>query len=66
MKTIGMIGGMSWESTRVYYDIVNREVQKRLGGAHSAIPSTSMRSRSCSGGAAGPKPRSAWSALRSR
>jgi len=36
MKTIGMIWGMSWESTRVYYDIVNRDVQKRLGGAHSA------------------------------
>ena len=36
MKTIGMIGGMSWESTAVYYRTINREVQKRLGGVHSA------------------------------
>jgi len=36
MKTIGMIGGMSWESTLTYYQIVNREVQARLGGVHSA------------------------------
>jgi aspartate racemase len=36
VKTIGMIGGMSWESTAIYYRIVNREVQRRLGGVHSA------------------------------
>jgi len=36
MKTIGLIGGMSWESTRVYYELVNRGVQARLGGLHSA------------------------------
>ena len=36
MKTVGMLGGMSWESTRLYYEIMNREVQKRLGGVHSA------------------------------
>jgi aspartate racemase len=36
MKTIGMIGGMSWESSSVYYQFINREVQKRLGGVHSA------------------------------
>jgi aspartate racemase len=36
LKTIGMIGGMSWESSAVYYRIINREVQKRLGGSHSA------------------------------
>jgi aspartate racemase len=36
MKTIGMLGGMSWESTRLYYEITNREVQQRLGGVHSA------------------------------
>jgi len=36
MKTIGMLGGMSWESSAVYYRIMNREVQKRLGGTHSA------------------------------
>jgi aspartate racemase len=36
MKTIGMLGGMSWESTTIYYQLINREVQKRLGGVHSA------------------------------
>jgi len=36
MKTIGMLGGMSWESTRLYYEVMNRAVQKRLGGVHSA------------------------------
>jgi aspartate racemase len=36
MKTIGMIGGMSWESTAVYYRIVNETVRDRLGGLHSA------------------------------
>jgi len=36
MKTIGMLGGMSWESSSVYYQLINREVQRRLGGIHSA------------------------------
>jgi aspartate racemase len=36
VKTIGLIGGMSWESTRVYYELLNRGVQRRLGGLHSA------------------------------
>jgi aspartate racemase len=36
MKTIGMIGGMSWESTSVYYRVLNRETQRRRGGVHSA------------------------------
>lgn len=36
MKTIGLIGGMSWESTRIYYEAVNTEVRARLGGLHSA------------------------------
>jgi aspartate racemase len=36
LKTIGMIGGMGWESSALYYRIVNREVQRRLGGVHSA------------------------------
>lgn len=36
MKTIGMLGGMSWESTQVYYRLMNRAVQDRLGGTHSA------------------------------
>lgn len=36
MKTIGLIGGMSWESTVPYYQIINEEVKHRLGGLHSA------------------------------
>lgn len=35
MKTIGLIGGMSWESTREYYRIMNEEVKKRFGDSHS-------------------------------
>lgn len=34
-KTIGLIGGMSWESSLVYYKIINQEVKKSLGEAHS-------------------------------
>ena len=36
MKTIGLIGGMSWESTVTYYQLINETVHKRLGGLHSA------------------------------
>lgn len=36
MKTIGLIGGMSWESTIPYYRIINETVKERLGGFHSA------------------------------
>ena len=36
MKTIGMIGGMSWQSTIEYYRLVNESIQKKLGGLHSA------------------------------
>ncbi len=36
MKTIGLIGGMSWESSKVYYEYLNRLVQQELGGSHSA------------------------------
>lgn len=36
MKTIGLIGGMSWESSSEYYRMINEEVNKRLGGLHSA------------------------------
>ncbi|MDH7792816.1 aspartate/glutamate racemase family protein [Ochrobactrum sp. AN78] len=36
MKTIGLIGGMSWESSQEYYRIINQEMRARLGGAHSA------------------------------
>lgn len=35
MKTIGLIGGMSWESSKVYYELINKIVQKKLGGFHS-------------------------------
>jgi len=35
MKTIGLIGGMSWESTALYYKLMNQEVSRRLGGLHS-------------------------------
>lgn len=35
MKTIGLIGGMSWESSDLHYQIINRKVQKDLGGVHS-------------------------------
>jgi aspartate racemase len=36
MKTIGLIGGMSWESTALYYRSINQETARRLGGLHSA------------------------------
>jgi aspartate racemase len=36
MKTVGLLGGMSWESTVPYYQILNREVGRKLGGLHSA------------------------------
>ena len=36
MKTIGLLGGMSWESTTEYYRILNEIVRERLGGLHSA------------------------------
>jgi amino-acid racemase len=36
MKTIGLIGGMSWESSAEYYRILNELVSNRLGGLHSA------------------------------
>lgn len=36
MKTIGLIGGMSWESTVTYYQVINETVKKELGGLHSA------------------------------
>lgn len=36
MKTIGLLGGMSWESTAIYYRLLNELVQERLGGLHSA------------------------------
>lgn len=36
MKTIGLLGGMSWESTIPYYRLINEAVKQRLGGLHSA------------------------------
>lgn len=36
MKTIGLIGGMSWESTVTYYQLLNRMARERMGGLHSA------------------------------
>lgn len=36
MKLLGLIGGMSWESSALYYQMINRGVQQRLGGLHSA------------------------------
>ena len=36
MKTIGLIGGMSWESTVTYYQVINETVKEKLGGLHSA------------------------------
>ena len=35
MKTIGLIGGMSWESSLVYYELINKKVREILGGFHS-------------------------------
>ncbi|MFE6918833.1 aspartate/glutamate racemase family protein, partial [Streptomyces rubiginosohelvolus] len=36
MRTIGLIGGMSWESTAEYYRLINEYTRDRLGGLHSA------------------------------
>ncbi|MBS6646444.1 MAG: aspartate/glutamate racemase family protein [Clostridiaceae bacterium] len=36
MKTIGLIGGMSWESTVTYYQIINEVIKEQMGGLHSA------------------------------
>lgn len=35
MKTLGLIGGMSWQSSAVYYELINKKVQNQLGGFHS-------------------------------
>ena len=36
MKTIGLIGGMSWESSRVYYELINKKTSEMLAGFHSS------------------------------
>ena len=38
MKTIGLIGGMSFESTLTYYQIINETIRKELGGLHRYLP----------------------------
>jgi aspartate racemase len=35
MKVIGLIGGMSWESSAIYYKIINQKIKEKLGGVHS-------------------------------
>ena len=36
MRTVGLLGGMSWQSTQTYYKLINEDVQARKGGLHSA------------------------------
>ena len=36
MRVVGLLGGMSWESTALYYKIINEQIKARLGGLHSA------------------------------
>ncbi|QYC39752.1 Aspartate racemase [Nonomuraea coxensis DSM 45129] len=36
MRAIGLIGGLSWESTVIYYQIINQRIREKLGGSHSA------------------------------
>ncbi len=43
MKTIGLLGGMSWESTIPYYRLINEGVKARLGGLHSASTGAAQR-----------------------
>ncbi len=38
MKTIGLIGGMSFESTLTYYQIINETIREELGGLHRYLP----------------------------
>ena len=63
MKTIGLIGGMSWQSTRTYYDLLNEMVAARLGGLHSA--EILMRSVDFAGLEAAMQ-RGDWTAIESR
>lgn len=56
MKRIGLLGGMSWESTVEYYRLLNEEVRDRLGGLHSAdcVLGTPHDSQTPSGGRRSP------------
>ena len=38
MRTVGLLGGMSWQSTQIYYKLINEDVQARRGGLHSPMP----------------------------
>ena len=64
MKTIGLLGGMSWESTIPYYRLINEGVKQRLGGLHSAsllLHSVDfMKSKPASRAASGIKPGRSW------
>ena len=64
MKTIGLLGGMSWESTESYYRAINKGVKQRLGGLHSAkialISVDFQKLRRCNTVATGIKPRIFW------
>lgn len=59
MRSIGLIGGITWESTLDYYRVINREVSRRLGGVHSArlvmvsLDFAAVRSRTLAGDEAG-------------
>ena len=58
MRTLGLIGGMSWESTAIYYRGLNEGAKARLGALSSAPlvlcgPSTSLRSLHCKQSATG-------------
>ena len=52
MKTIGLLGGMSWESTVHYYQIINEEVQNELGGLWSSLKSSNINPAANGRGAA--------------
>ncbi len=54
MQRIGLLGGMSWESTALYYSLINEAVAARLGGLHSAdIAMVSVEFRAGRGHAGG-------------
>ena len=63
MKTIGLIGGMSWQSTRTYYDLLNEMVAACLGGLHLA--EILMRSVDFAG-LESAMPRGGWTAIKNR
>lgn len=64
MKVLGLLGGMSWESTIPYYRTINEQVKARLGGLHSAkscsTASIFRRLNACSTRAIGAAPAGCW------